>query len=204
MTYFNHQYASNSDLKTIVDRHEGRQKPDNIGLIYDFGTEFHSGILEPQKNDWSKVTAEQKLLIQEMSKTFWRDKLCQQIAMMPDFRREHEFYRINRFGLAGVRCKCDGESARLRCILELKGLSVTTEKAFKESVMHLHYDQGSAFYIETATGHVRYDTKLIVGISKINPDMMFKMLIDRQHPYYRTGYQKISKAVRIWKTFGLN
>lgn len=203
MSYFGHHYASNSDIKEMVSRYYNKQKPNNLGAIFDFGTEFHAGILEPHKANWDKVTPEQKASIQKMSKTFWKDSLCRQIAMMPDFRREHEFYRINRFNLEGVRCKTDGDSRKLRTILELKGLSVSTEKAFKESILHLDYDQGAAWYINTASGYVPYDQKLIVGISKIDEDLLFKVLIDRNHKYYKYGMQKINEGTKIWKMYGL-
>lgn len=203
MSYFQHHYASNSDLKEIVNRHEGRQKPENISAIYDFGTEFHAGILEPHKADWTKVSAEQKLLIEAMAKTFWKDNLCRNFAMVSDFRREHEFYRINRFGLAGVRCKVDGESRKLNTILELKGLGVSTQKAFEDSLLHLDYDQGAAWYIDVASGFIQYKQKLVVAISKEYEDRLFKVLIDRNHPYYKSGKNKIEKAIGIWKMYGL-
>ena len=141
-----------------------------------------------------------------MGNTFWRDDLCRQIAMMPDFIREHEFYRQERFGI-GAKCKCDGVSKKLRVILELKGLSVSTEKAFKDSLLHLDYDQGATWYLNVAScdwlkyrelGHY-FEYKLIVGISKIHTDLMFKMLIDRNHPYYKSGLEKVKFGVHIWK-----
>lgn len=202
MSYFGHHFASNSDIKTIVDRDAGREKPENIEDIYDLGTEIHAGILERHKMRHAVTTDDQKLLIQAMANRFWADPLCRQIMMMPDFRREHEFYRIKRYDLEGVRCKCDGESASLQTILELKGLSVTTEKAFKDSIEHLHYDQGATWYIDTATGHVVYKRKLIVGMSKKNPDLLFKCLIDRDHPFYKSGQAKIKNGVRVWKSYG--
>jgi hypothetical protein len=220
MSYFAHSYASNSDIKEIVNRHHGRTKPENIQELYDFGSEFHSGIIEPHKMDKTKITETQVELIDAMSKRFWKDDMCRKIAMMPDFRREHEFYRLKRFGV-GARCKTDGDSRKLRIILELKGLSVTTEKAFKDSLLHLDYDQGAAWYLNVASGvndtvydavmlrrypgMTHYDYKLIVGISKKDPDLLFKMLIDRNHAYYKSGLKKVNYGINIWKNvYGFN
>lgn len=203
MSYFHHQYASNSDVKKIVDRHEGRSEMEGLQAIYDLGTEVHAGVLERHKMRPEVTTDEQKELIDAMAKRFWKDELCRNFVMMADFRREHEFYRVNRFGLEGVRCKCDGESRSLRSILELKGLSVTTDKAFRESILHLKYDQGAAWYIDTATGHVKYERKLIVGMSKKDPDLLFKVLIDRNHAYYKSGMEKIKNGIGVWKMYGL-
>lgn len=206
MSYFNHRYASNSDIKEIVARHHGKTKPDNIQLLYDFGTEFHSGITEPHKMDKTKITQDQVELIGDMSKTFWKDDMCRKIAMMSDFRREHEFYRKHtRFGI-GARCKTDGDSKKLRVILELKGLGVTTEKSFRESLLHLDYDQGAAWYLNVASANwAPYDYKLIVGISKKDPSLLFKMLIDRTHSYYKSGLKKVNYGVNLWKNvYGFN
>jgi hypothetical protein len=202
MTYFNHHYASNSDIKEIVNRSKGITKPENIEIIYNLGTEVHSGVLERHKLRPDATTQDQKTLINAMADRFWADPLCRDIVLMDDFRREHEFYRSNRYGLKGVRCKVDGESKKLRTILELKGLSVSTEKSFKESVLHMNYDQGATWYIDTATGFIRYERKLIVGMSKKNPDLLFKMLIDRNHPYYKSGMVKVNEGVKIWKQNG--
>lgn len=199
MTYFDHPYASNSSVKEIVDRYNGRTKPNNIQLIYDFGTNFHSGILEPHK---STAVGEDAELISKMADTFWKDEMCRNIAMASDFRREHEFYRKDRFGLIGTKCKCDGESKKLRVILELKGLGVTTENAFRESIEFLSYDQGAAWYLNTTLGYVRYDYKLIAGISKKEPDRLFKLLIGWDHPLYKQGMHKATEGVKVWKSFG--
>lgn len=203
MSYFNHHYASNSDVKKLIDRHNGKQEMDGIKEVYEFGTEFHSGILERHKMRDGVITDTQTQLIRTMSDTFWKDELCRNIILMNDFRREHEFYRVNRMGFEGVRCKCDGESKSLRIILELKGLSVTTQKQFIESVEYLNYDQGAGWYINTASGLVQYQAKLIAGISKKQPDRLFKLLIDRNHQLYRQGMWKIQEGNKIWKSYGL-
>ncbi len=200
MSYFQHPYASNSDLKELVSRHEGREKPDNLEAIFDFGSAFHAGILEPHKLDTSTLTPAQVELVRVMSKTFWKDEMCRNIAMAQDFKREHEFYRQNRFGI-GARCKVDGVSKKLRIILELKGLSVTSEKQFKESVLHLGYDQGCTWYLNTSSSaHVMYQYELIAGISKIDPEHPpFKLLLGWDHQYYKTGIEKVKAAVHLWK-----
>jgi hypothetical protein len=205
MSYFNHPYASNSELKEIVSRSEGRQKPENIQQIYDFGSGFHAGILEPHKADFTNVSPENQELIKEMSATFWRDKLCREFAMAPDFKREHEYYRKERFGIS-AKCKVDGQSKKLGVILELKGLSVTTQKAFEEGIYHLCYDQGAAWYLNVASEYqsMTFRSKFFVGISKNRPDRLFKLLVDRDHAVYKSGLQKVRKAVNIWKIYGFN
>jgi hypothetical protein len=202
MSYFGHHYASNSDIKEIVARSENRQKPENIQDLYDMGTETHSGVIEPHKMRVGVLDQDQIELINVMSKTFWKDKMCRDIMMAKDLRREYEFYRVNRFGLQGARCKADSESKRLQVCLELKGLGVTTEKGFRDSIMHHDYDQATAWYLNTMTGYHFYRYQLIVGLSKKQPDLLFKMLIDRNHQFYKSGMEKVRHGVMVWKQNG--
>lgn len=211
MSYFKHFYASNSDLKKAVSKFYGAAEPDNLEAIYNFGTQFHSGITQPQLFDSTGLADVDVELIGEMSKTFWKDRMCRDIVMMPDFRREHEFYRQERFCDDGpgtgitARCKADGDSKSLGVILELKGVKVATEKSFREAVMHFGYDQGATWYLNTMSSEAyQYRYELIVGISKIHPDRMFKILVDWKNEYYRSGLQKVRSAKHVWKNiYGL-
>lgn len=142
-------------------------------------------------------------LIKVMSNTFWKDKMCRDIALTKDIRREHAFYRSNRFGI-GAKCKADEESKSMQVCLELKGLSVTTDKGFNDAIMHHDYDQAAAWYLNVMTGSTFYKYQLIVGISKKQPDRLFKLLVDRDHAVYKSGLQKVRKAVNIWKIYGFN
>lgn len=199
--YFNHEYASNSDLKALAYQIEGKEKPKNIQDIYDLGTELHHSITEPNKMTLAPGTEQYELAI-AMRKTFFKDNLCRDFIMTPDFRREHEFYRRLRNGVS-ARCKTDGDSKGLRTIFEFKGLSVTTQKGFEDAIVNFDYDQGAAWYLDVCSGFVQYKQVLMVGISKRDPDRLFKLLIDRNHLYYKTGAEKIQERVNLWKAFGL-
>lgn len=183
----------------MVARFDQKTEMDNLEEIFDFGTQFHAGILEPHKFDPSGLTPEEIDLINQMSKTFWKDDMCRSIAMASDFKREHEFYRKERFGIT-ARCKADGCSRRMQVILELKGLGVTTNNSFLESILHHDYDQASTWYLNTTSSDAtRYKYQLIVGISKKEPDRLFKLLVGWDHKNYKSGLEKVRRAVYIWK-----
>lgn len=203
MSYFETPNASNSDIKKIVARHEGRDNPPADG-VFDFGDEFHNGITQPLKYNPKRVSEDDQKLISVMHNTFWKDVLCRQIAMTPDFRREHEFYRQNRFGIA-AKCKMDGDSKKVGIILELKGLKLSSRKSFLESLEYHNYDQAASWYLNVGSSEAfKYRAQLIVGISKIDPTLMFKELIDRDHILYKHGLAKVHKGVNIWKMYGYN
>jgi hypothetical protein len=201
--YFNHHAVSNSDVKEMWRKHNGIPKHEGLQPIFDFGTEFHSGILEPHKSDLGKLKIEDQELIRDMSKTYWKDDLCRKIAMMPDFRREHVFVRANRLGFEWVRCKADGDTAKLRLCLELKGLAVSSQKAFEEAILFHDYDQATSWYLNVMPGIKQYDQQLIVGISKTYPDRMFKLLVDRRHENYKSGVEKLKERIPVVKSYGI-
>ncbi len=203
MNYFDLAAVSNSDVKEMWNRHNGVFKHDGLQPIFDFGTEFHAGILEPHKSDLTRLKIEDQELIKAMAKTYWKDDLCRKIAMMPDFRREHVFVRANRMGFKWVRCKADGDTAKLNLCLELKGLAVTTQKAFEEALLYHDYDQATSWYLNTMTGTKVYHQQLIVGISKIYPDRMFKLLVTRKHENFRSGIRKLEQRIPIVKSYGI-
>ena len=92
--YYFHQYVSNSDLKRLDARFIGnsRPEPENIEEIFDLGTLIHQVLLEPYKADKNHKDYN---LAEQMAWTFLNDKTCGQLFRMHDFRREHEFYRVN-------------------------------------------------------------------------------------------------------------
>lgn len=195
MSYFDHHYVSNSDLKKLHQKSSGKIEPENLQDIFDAGTLNHNALLEPYKAD---KTHPGYSLAKSMADTVLKDELCRKIILHHDFRREHEWYRRNRFGLEGVRCKTDGDSRELSTIFEYKGLALTTDKAFGEAILHHDYDASCFFYLNV----VGYKNYLIVGVSKKNPKLLFKRLLTRDSKEYYSGGIKIESEIKEWKNFG--
>jgi hypothetical protein len=195
MNYFDHHFVSNSNLKELRAKVDPKfQPPVNLDEIYHAGTINHQALLEPYKCD---KTHAKYPLAKEMADTVLRDRLCAKIIMLPDFRREHEWYRIHTHGLKGVRCKTDGDSKQGSVIFEYKGLAVTTDKAFEEAIYHFDYDQAVAWYMPI----VRHKFYLIAGVSKAYPDRLFKRLVDKDHPYFKSGTKKLAASKKMWDTY---
>lgn len=211
--YFSHEYTSNSDLKKLVNQIiNGEVMPENIDVIYDQGTLNHQALLEPYKADvWlsnklygpddedieaKKKAKEDYELACIMAKTVLKDDLCRKFIMMQDFRREHEFYRLNVYGIKG-RCKTDGDSKILQTCFEYKGLALTTEKAFDDALYHFDYDHGATWYLDV----MKYKYWLVAAVSKEQPDRLFKRLVDRNHLIYLRGREKVIKSTNYWKMY---
>lgn len=198
--YFSHPSISNSDLRKFKERLGlSRPSPENLQAIYDLGTLFHESILEPHLITEDKEASENYRLTKAMSKRFWKDPLCRDFVLAKDFRREYEFYDI--LTVSGMqidaRCKMDGARTKMKWALELKGLSVTTQKAFEESLIELDYDQAVAHYMLTS----KYSVEIIVGISKKDPDKLFKRIVKKYDDWYLNGEQKLIDTLLKLKDF---
>jgi len=196
MGYFDHSSISNSDLRAFkLKMGLAREMPNGMDAIYEFGRIFHATILEPHT-----ITEEDKQhpdypLALKMAKRFWKDETCRSFMMAKDFKREKEFYeplKVDKYEI-NARCKMDGARTSLRWMLELKGLNITTQKAFDESLVALDYDQAVAHYQLTA----KYPLTLIVGISKRNPELMFKKIVKQYTDWYLDGEQKLIDTLKL-------
>lgn len=194
--YFSHSSISNSDLKKLKERLGlSRPAPDNIELIFTFGSRFHQGILEPHLLTDEDKASKDYPTIQEMSKTFWRDPFCRDFVMAPDFKREHEFY--DTLTVAGMtidaRCKADGYREKRKFFLELKSTACESQKSFEAAMLDLDYDQACAHYMLTS----RCDVALIVGISKKKPDRLFRRIVKKYDDWYLNGEQKLINTLKL-------
>ena len=198
MSYFSHPYLSNSDLKHFKTQQGlAREAPENLQAIYELGTLIHSIILEPDK---ANKDHEQYELATKMRDTFWKDPACRMFAMADDFHREEEIY--TKDVIVGpykvdLRCKADGLRKRVGSMLEIKGLGITTEKAFKEALVNFDYDQAIAHYM--LCGDLKF--AMIVGISKRDPRKLFKWFVKRNDEFFAWGEEKLVQTLTQLREF---
>lgn len=204
MSYFDHHYISNSDLKKVRKMVDPKfDDPADLEEILKFGTLVHALIFEPHKAD---PNHKDYGLAVDMSKTFFNDPMCRDFIHLHDFEREKEFYNPpegynkaedEEVGVDGVyaRCKMDGSSFGLKTVMEFKGLSCESEKSFEAAMDRFDYDMGLAWYLDVSG----YQRCLMVGVSKKSPKRIFKRIADRNHPYYRSGRKKIVQHIEILK-----
>lgn len=196
-SYFLHPYISNSDLKNFK-RQLGLlpEEPENLQEIFDMGSLFHALILEPHIADFANKDIQLAL---QMRNRYWEDKWCRDFSMASDFEREKMFtetrevgpYRIN------LRCKADGFRGRVNWALELKGLGVENEKAFREALTRFDYDQGVAHYMITSGAEIA----IIVGISKKDPRKLFKWIVKKHDEFYLGGEQKLIENLELLEAY---
>lgn len=190
--YFNSEYVSNSDLKRLRKLIDPKfEDPADLEEIFAFGNLVEDVILEPHKANYQHKDIEKA---KEMERTFRADPICNKLLATYDLRRQHEFYRLDRFGVK-ARCKMDADSKALGLVFELKGLAVESDNAFEEAIDRFDYDQGLAWYLDVSG----YRKALIVAVSKKKTDRLFKRIVDRDHVYYKRGLVKVKKSIVLWK-----
>lgn len=194
--YFDHPNISNSDIQKFLQQIGlKREMPANMDLIYNFGTQFHAGILEPHKKQEENLTKDERQLIKAMENTFWADRMCREFAVAKDFHREMEVYApltVENMQIQ-ARCKFDGARTALRFGLELKGVKVSSQKQFDECLEALDYDRAAAHYQLTSG----YEWTLIIGISKSHPERMFRKIVKRHDDFYACGEHKLIEALKL-------
>lgn len=198
--YFENSAISNSDLKHFKQNlGMTRELPVDMQPIFAFGTLFHKTILEPHLVTQEEKASELYPLAVKMQMRFWEDSLCRDFVMAQDFHREHEFYDTLEVGGMRIqaRCKADGYRSGIRYFMELKGLKVSTERAFQEALINFDYDMGAAFYILTAKTPVA----IIPAISKKNPKLMFKRIVKQYDDFYLGGEQKLIDALTLLRQY---
>lgn len=201
MNYFERPEISISDIKAFLKKVKGgNPEPENLQAIFAMGSFSHETIFEPSKvkiiQPDSLITEDEIELANLMKDRFFQDELCRMIVMRPDFKREWPMFKEIEVGgmRYKARIKCDGISKGIKVIIEFKGLSVTTEKAFLEAIDNLMYDMAAVQYLLVA----ECEMILIVGISKIKPQLLFKKIIKKHDETYLWGEEKLIQALKLW------
>ena len=200
MSYFDHPYLSNSDLKKLKQQLGMlREPPENLQDIFEFGSLFHAAILEPHTVTENQKTLEGYKLATKMAATLWQDELCRNFVMAPDFKREHEFY--DTLEVSGMqmkaKCKADGYRSKMKFFLELKSTACESQKSFEQAMLDLDYDQACAHYMLTS----KCDVALIVGISKRKPERLFKRIVKKYDDWYLGGEQKLIDTLKLVQSY---
>jgi len=201
MSYFDRSEISISDIKAFLKKVKGgNPEPENLEAIFAMGSYSHEIIFEPSKVQPSDLIEPSDIVLaKSMKDRFFQDELCRMLVMRPDFQREHAMFKEIEVGgmRYNARIKCDGISKGIKTILEFKGLSVTTEKAFLEAINNLNYDMAAVQYLLVA----ECEMILIVGISKIKPTLLFKKIIKRHDETYLWGEEKLIQGLKLWHEF---
>lgn len=205
-----HDYVSNSQLGSLQELIYGKEKPDNIQEIYDFGNLFDSVVTEEEKFDSSTniMTDQQREVLFEeylvekamlMKEAVESDPMFKLI--MESAKKQHVIYRKaqnidwNGFSFKlPIRVKMDLYVQHASLVVDLKSTACTTRKQFVASIQHFNYDRQAAFYLDAS----KCNKFLFIGVSKTKnrktgKHEVFKYMIERDSEDYFRGLEKYSE-----------
>lgn len=201
-------FTSNSDLGTFKKELYGIKPLPNIQEIYDFGNLVDAMALERHRVNFAACTVDdmnavftdtQMELAKKMARAVDDDKFASQ--MLGSMQKQYAFYRSNfmvnyngyRFRMK-ARCKFDGIK-KGDIGADLKTTACKTEKQFIQSFDFFDYDRQAAWYMDLAG----IDRMVYIAVSKEWRPQVFKLAIDRNHHFYKSGRAKYERLAFQYK-----
>lgn len=196
-SYYQREECSNSDLSELWKQFLPPQRIIDLEYAYKMGTLIDVMITEPNKlNLYSykigevQYSRDEFMLAKAMKESFMKDDLCrtlkEQSVGQAVYTKELEINYEGFIFTLKTRCKYDLFSDVLGWGADIKSTVATTAKAFNEQIMYCDYDRSRAFYMDISGA----EKDIIIGISKIAPHKLFKVLITRDSELYKEGKKK--------------
>lgn len=204
-TYYSRPEVSNSDLGNLQDELSGRDKSDPTQAYLD-GSLLDAMITEQWRVNYFKRTLDdqpfQKARFENtvaMKAAFWKDEFCRDFATGADAQKitivhDKVFnYQGYEFEM-DCRCKWDAWRSDWGWGGDYKSTVATTQREFEAACYHFHYPRQRAFYMNLAGS----ERDVLIGISKIKPYRVFKIFINRNSDFYKTGEQEMLELLFKW------
>jgi hypothetical protein len=141
-----------------------------------------------------------------MKAAFWKDDFCNVMASKADGQKVsiiHDKvlnYQGYEFKL-DVRCKWDLWRSDWGWGGDIKSTTATTQAQFEAAAIFFNYDRQRAWYMDVEGA----DRDVLIGISKVKPHRIFKIPINRESNFYKSGKEKYMELAFRWSLlFGQN
>lgn len=207
--YYSRSEVSNSDLSTLKNYFMPQSYVMDATQAYRFGNLVDAMITEPHRVDHyrMRVDSEQFLaaeweVAKSMKYSYQRDPFCKQFdtlcgGQVIKFKKVELQYGGVKFSL-WMRCKYDRWANLLNYGGDIKSTTATTQAQFEAACQHFDYDRQRAVYMTIADAQ----KDVLIGISKVKPHKVFKIFINRESEFFRTGMEKFTElAFRYWTLF---
>lgn len=202
-SYYSRKEVSNSDLSWLKNQLNPRDMPDPT-MAYRFGNLIDAMITEQHRVNYFKrtcdnieFTREEFEIAEKMKKAFYQDELCRNLTAGSDTQKVMSGTR--QFNYQGIefklscRCKWDIWKGALNFGGDIKSTTATSQQQFEDVVKYFDYDRQRAWYMDLAGSK----KDILIGISKVN-FKIFKIIITRNHPLYRSGFEKYNELAYKW------
>ena len=210
--YYLRPEVSNSDLGALQDELSGKDKSDPAQAYLE-GNLFDAMITEQWRVDYFKRTLDdipfKKTTFDTtvaMKKSFWNDDFCKLIATGAEAQKitAVEGKKFNYEGYEfemDCRCKWDFWQPSWGWGGDLKSTAAKTQQEFEAACYHFHYPRQRAWYMDL----IGSDKDVLIGVSKIKPHRIFKIFINRESEFYKTGQKEYLELLfRFHLIYGRN
>lgn len=209
MDYFSRPEVSNSDLSALKEYLECKGGSDiNREKAYWFGSIYDAIVTEPHKIDFIRkryngIEIDPKLfaLATRMKQNLLADELGSYLVKNSGKQRViTDNVKLIHNGIPfqlRMRCKLDFDLPQIRLASDLKSTAAATQQEFDNAVTMFDYDRQAAVYMTLCHA----EKFIIIAASKRNKSI-FKVLIDKKSPLYKSGMEKFTDlAFRWWMLF---
>ncbi|GAB4042643.1 PD-(D/E)XK nuclease-like domain-containing protein [Spirosoma litoris] len=187
MQLTDHEYRvlpayANSDLSELFNLRTGNiQKPIDPKAAQ-FGTTFHSMILEPHKPiDWTKHHIKERHTIMQMQESFTANASPLSLDLI--LAGAHEVVKTWTDPITGLPCKAKldnyGEVSAGTYVIDLKTTSARSSSEFFDCFIKYGYDRQAAYYLD-AVG-LYPDNFIFIGIQKAKPFNVYEINMNVSH-----------------------
>lgn len=203
--YYSRLEVSNSDLGWLDDQLSGRDQRDATEAYLD-GSLLDAMITEQHRVNYFKRTLDGQPFKKArfdtsvaMKQACWQDEFfktiivgadTQKITIVKDKEFEYEGYKFK----VDIRCKWDIWRPDVNYGGDLKSTAAQTQREFEAACYHFNYDRQRWFYMNAQDSQRDF----IIGISKIKPHRVFKVFINRESEFYKSGERKAKELLFRW------
>ena len=161
--YFKHLAVSNSDLTRLKSEMEGKPSMKALQSTLDFGTDFHTLVLQPEKyTEGSNL--KQNNIIKAMARKIHGSPAISNMLKSPECEKEV----VKFFEWQGVNCKMKADAILHHICIDPKSTSARDHDSFMKSMDDYGYWRQAKFYM-IGSGCTQF---FFVGVTKtLSPDL---------------------------------
>ncbi|MDB5241424.1 MAG: hypothetical protein JWP57_2049 [Spirosoma sp.] len=178
---------ANSDLSELKARLLGKQPFKVTQAALDFGTAFHTLILEPATFDPVENLGFMPIL------NWMRESLETDTELVSLLQNsDHEIVRQWIDPATGLPCKGKLDAVvrpRNRHLIDLKTTSSTSLDKFAESCLAYDYDRQAAFYLSSDSDATFFE---FVGVQKQSPYRVYRLAYHKDSEFVQYGRKKMN------------
>lgn len=190
------RYA-NSDLSELAAKHFNKPRFTCLPATLDFGSAFHTLILEPDTFDAAENLGYMPIL------NWMRESVETDTELVSLIQNsEHETVRTWIDEATGLPCKAKLDAVVLPKrvhIIDLKSTMCTSKAKFIDTCHEYDYDRQAAFYLSSDPNARFFE---LVGVRKTNPYTVYRTAYHRESEFVRGGFKKVNRLLRLAKETG--